>query len=843
MRRPERVLMRGVESETARMKTSREPTGRRWAAAMRILPVLALLALAPAGVVAQQAGGERSAATQRLFDAVLDNDLAAVKAALAEGADTRARDIQERMPAGLAVDKGYFEIAHYILSARKKQRDKERQAMAPPPLPPALGDTQRTQAKDSESGWAVKKTEIAEQPGDEDVGPEIEQAESAERPGQRDAGFRAGRTEIAERAGDGAGAPKGAPVQAEDAESGWAVKKTEIAEQPGGGVGGTDTEQTAGAERPSQRDAGSRAGRTEIAERAGDGAGAPKAEPAEAAEIAEPAGDGTGAPEISLAEQADDDESGWKVKNVEISGEAGVRATGETARTRAPPPRSIETAETPQPLAAAELEPPESRLAGTPRGLRPPPRALGDSGTTPEAPAPSLPAPQETARAEAPAASASDAVTDAGPDEPLGFSSLLRSFGKLIGALKPRPSRRQAVALREPTGRATATGTAGAPEPVPSAPESAATSEEVATAGAPDEAASAPGVLARDGDAGSSIATTVPADPSLPGRTPTDQPTAAPEPTLSASAPTATDGRITDGVDARQRGSSARRPRKGRRRRLLDSDDDSSRPHPSRPHSDGSTGGGARTDAIRLGTYRNSRRITDGVDARQRGSSARCPCKGRRRRLLDSDDDSSRPHPSQPHSDGSTGGGAGTDALRLATHRNSRKITDSVGARRRGSGAQRPRRGRHWPPLYGNGGPSQTLGPRSRTGARYRPWRRTLGKRRAKPNHGRRSRTSRTVGGLGADYRRRPTLVRRVGRARHRRPPHAKPDQFVPGRESRPCPARNRFRGGREQIGEDSAGTARGVARRKRAAIRENGGERAAGPSSSAPPTVAIRHG
>ena len=139
IRRSERGFMGDVRSERARLEPPRGPSGRRVAALIAAFLTLLLLSLGPAGAAAQQAGGTPSAATQMLFEAVLDNDLDAVKAALAEGADTRARDNQGRMPAGLAVDKGYFEIAHYILTAQKAQRDKARQAAAaaPPPPPPA----------------------------------------------------------------------------------------------------------------------------------------------------------------------------------------------------------------------------------------------------------------------------------------------------------------------------------------------------------------------------------------------------------------------------------------------------------------------------------------------------------------------------------------------------------------------------------------------------------------------------------------------------------------------------------------------------------------------------------
>ena len=56
--------------------------------------------------------------------------------------------------------------------------------------------------------WAVKRTEIAEQPDEGLGGTETAQTESAEQPGQRDAESRDGRAEITERKGDSAAAPK-----------------------------------------------------------------------------------------------------------------------------------------------------------------------------------------------------------------------------------------------------------------------------------------------------------------------------------------------------------------------------------------------------------------------------------------------------------------------------------------------------------------------------------------------------------------------------------------------------------------------------------------------------------
>ena len=64
-----------------------------------------------------------AAATKRLFQAVHDDDLRAVQASVAMGADIAAHDRHGLTPSDIAVDKGYFDIAHFLLSVRNLRLD------------------------------------------------------------------------------------------------------------------------------------------------------------------------------------------------------------------------------------------------------------------------------------------------------------------------------------------------------------------------------------------------------------------------------------------------------------------------------------------------------------------------------------------------------------------------------------------------------------------------------------------------------------------------------------------------------------------------------------------------
>ncbi|MDA0675192.1 MAG: hypothetical protein O3A88_02300 [Proteobacteria bacterium] len=56
--------------------------------------------------------------TKALFDAVARNDMAQVQAALSRGADLNERNSLGMTATEMAVDRGYFEIGHFLLSSR-----------------------------------------------------------------------------------------------------------------------------------------------------------------------------------------------------------------------------------------------------------------------------------------------------------------------------------------------------------------------------------------------------------------------------------------------------------------------------------------------------------------------------------------------------------------------------------------------------------------------------------------------------------------------------------------------------------------------------------------------------
>ncbi len=81
-----------------------------------------------------------SPATKRLFDAVWADDMGQVKASVVDGADLAAIDESGVRAVDLAVDKGHYDIAHYLLSVEKLRGDSERAVQpvaAPVPAPVA----------------------------------------------------------------------------------------------------------------------------------------------------------------------------------------------------------------------------------------------------------------------------------------------------------------------------------------------------------------------------------------------------------------------------------------------------------------------------------------------------------------------------------------------------------------------------------------------------------------------------------------------------------------------------------------------------------------------------------
>lgn len=80
--------------------------------------------------------------TQVLFLAVDKNDLPGVQAAITGGADVSARDFNGMQAVDLAIERGYFDIAHYLISIRN-QRDAQGKSATPAPSPQQLADAQR----------------------------------------------------------------------------------------------------------------------------------------------------------------------------------------------------------------------------------------------------------------------------------------------------------------------------------------------------------------------------------------------------------------------------------------------------------------------------------------------------------------------------------------------------------------------------------------------------------------------------------------------------------------------------------------------------------------------------
>ena len=129
----------------AHRTTGHRPAGpffRGGAAALcRAVAIIGVLLAGAVDAAAQRSsGGPLSEATQNLFDAVHRNDLGAAQSSVAAGADITAVNDWELTPVDLAVDKGYFEIAHFLLSLRNFRETAGQAAPAPAqpaPAPPA----------------------------------------------------------------------------------------------------------------------------------------------------------------------------------------------------------------------------------------------------------------------------------------------------------------------------------------------------------------------------------------------------------------------------------------------------------------------------------------------------------------------------------------------------------------------------------------------------------------------------------------------------------------------------------------------------------------------------------
>ncbi|MCU0893394.1 MAG: hypothetical protein MUD06_03570 [Rhodospirillales bacterium] len=95
-----------------------------------------------------------------LFDAVHTNDFAAAEAAVAAGANVEARDRWDISPVELAIDKGYFRIAHFLVSVRNNRipaADPTSQAPAEPVPAAAPSQPQAAASPVKKAGSAPAK--------------------------------------------------------------------------------------------------------------------------------------------------------------------------------------------------------------------------------------------------------------------------------------------------------------------------------------------------------------------------------------------------------------------------------------------------------------------------------------------------------------------------------------------------------------------------------------------------------------------------------------------------------------------------------------------------------------
>jgi len=106
---------------------------------IRVVSTVLLVAVIQVSAVNVPAWAADSAINQRLFDAVGTNDMAAVRRMIGQGADPFVANRQGLGAVDLAVDKGYFDIAHYLLAVQNRRFQGEENVIAPLTLdaPPA----------------------------------------------------------------------------------------------------------------------------------------------------------------------------------------------------------------------------------------------------------------------------------------------------------------------------------------------------------------------------------------------------------------------------------------------------------------------------------------------------------------------------------------------------------------------------------------------------------------------------------------------------------------------------------------------------------------------------------
>lgn len=104
----------------------------QWGGGLRCLAVLAVVLSSMLSTPVAAQSTELDAATQRLFEAVENNDMSGVQISIGGGADINAFNEWGLTAVDLAVDKGHFKIVHYLLSVRNIRKTSP---ATPPPAP------------------------------------------------------------------------------------------------------------------------------------------------------------------------------------------------------------------------------------------------------------------------------------------------------------------------------------------------------------------------------------------------------------------------------------------------------------------------------------------------------------------------------------------------------------------------------------------------------------------------------------------------------------------------------------------------------------------------------------
>lgn len=136
---------------------------------LAVLPVTFTPDNTPSALSVPQALAQQTdTTTEALFLAVDGNDLAGVQAAVDAGANIEARDYNGMQPVDLAIERGYFDIAHYLISMRNNAAGGTETSQTPAQTPAPDGqvpeDTAQEPASDSPLDFASDQSPLPAQP-------------------------------------------------------------------------------------------------------------------------------------------------------------------------------------------------------------------------------------------------------------------------------------------------------------------------------------------------------------------------------------------------------------------------------------------------------------------------------------------------------------------------------------------------------------------------------------------------------------------------------------------------------------------------------------------------------